>query len=179
MGKPDFGRGCKRMDEVGPVWLRCMARLQLAIAELECDKDADVAILFEQARQLLTGTCLERLGGAVDAVEAWMHLQRGDASAARSLVQRCVTSQDVLHGQFLLRLHPRLLTDVYAAALTLGVSEGEVRRAVREYGLRAPPWTSPAGHGRSKCGCWAASRCCVTATHSCFPARPRRRRSRC
>src|SRR5207342_1537920 len=35
-------------------------------------------------------------------------------------------------------LHPRLLTDVYAAALTLGISEGEVRRAIREYGLRAP-----------------------------------------
>jgi DNA-binding SARP family transcriptional activator len=129
---------CERMDQVGPVWLRCMARLQLAIAELECDKDADVVILFEQARQLLTGTCLARLGGAVDAVEAWMHLQRGDAAAARSLIQRCVNGQDVLHGQFLLRLHPRLLTDVYAAALTLGISEGEVRRAIREYGLRAP-----------------------------------------
>ena len=128
----------ERMDKVGPVWLRCMARLQLAIAELECDKDADVVNLFEQARQLLTGTCLARLGGAVDAVEAWMHLQRDDASAARSLLQRCVTSQDALHGQFVLRLHPRLLTDVYAAALTLGISAGEVRRAIREYGLRAP-----------------------------------------
>src|SRR4249919_2981319 len=128
----------ERMDQVGPVWLRCMARLQLAIAELECNKDADVAILFEQSRQLLEGTCLERLGGAVDAVEAWMHLQRGDASAARPLVERCVSSLDFLHGQFLLRMHPRLLTDVYAAALTLGISEGEVRRAIREYGLRAP-----------------------------------------
>lgn len=128
----------ERMDQVGPVWLRCMARLQLVIAELECDKDADVVILFEQARQLLTGTCLARLGGAVDAVEAWMHLQRGDTATARPLLERCMGGQDVLHGQFLLRLHPRLLTDVYATALTLGIAEGEVRRAIREYGVRAP-----------------------------------------
>ena len=65
-----------------------------------------------------------------------------------SLVQRCVTGQDALHGQFLLRQHPRLLSDVYAAALTLGISEGEVRRAIREYGLRAsavdiPGWPWP------------------------------------
>ena len=134
---------CERMDQVGPVWLRCMARLQLVIAELECDDDADVAILSDQARQLLTGTCLARLGGAVDAVEAWMHLRRGDTAAARSLLERCMGGQDVLHGQFLLRLHPRLLTEVYAAALTLGIAESEVRRAIREYGVRAPAGDAP------------------------------------
>ncbi len=128
----------ERADQVGPVWLRCMARLQLASAELECDRNADVGALFEQARQLVTGTCLERLGGAIDAVEAWMHLQRGDAEAARPLLQRCVGNDDALHGQFMLRLHPRLLTDVYAAALACGIAEGEVRRAIREYGVHAP-----------------------------------------
>lgn len=133
----------ERMDQVGPVWLRCMARLQLAISELEYDKDADVSLLLEQARQLLTGTCLARLYGAVDAVEAWAHLQRGDALVAGSLIQRCVSGQDVMHGQFLLRLHPRLLADVYAAALKLGLSKGEVRRAIREYGLRPPATDIP------------------------------------
>jgi DNA-binding SARP family transcriptional activator len=127
-----------RMDQVGPVWLRCLARLQLAIAELESDKDADVVPLFEQARQLLAGTCLGRLGGAVDAVEAWMHLQRNSTTAARPLLERCMGGRDVLHGHFLLRPHPRLLTEVYAAALTLGIAEAEVRRAIREYGVRAP-----------------------------------------
>jgi DNA-binding SARP family transcriptional activator len=134
-----FARSLReRVDQVGPVWLRCMSRLQLAIAEVEGEGDAEVATLLDEARQLLEDSCLTRLVGAVDAVEAWTHLQRGDAAAARPLLERCVAGQDVLHGHFLLRLHPRVLAEVYAAALTLGISAGEVRRAVRGYGVRAP-----------------------------------------
>ena len=48
------------MDDFGPVWLRFGSRLLLAIAEVEADRDADVApILCDRPAQLLEGTCLQ------------------------------------------------------------------------------------------------------------------------
>jgi DNA-binding SARP family transcriptional activator len=125
-------------DTYGAVWLRVSSRMLLAVAEFEVDPAADIAPLLKQAREMLVGTCLLKYGSAIDAVEAWIHLRRDGMEAARPWIERSVAGRDAWHGQFMLRMHPTLLSEVYGAALALRISEAESRRAIREYGLRAP-----------------------------------------
>ena len=126
------------MDAYGPIWLRFGGRLLLAIAEFEADPAADVAPILAEARDLLVGTCLGRYQYAIDATEAWMCLRREGIEAARALIERSFAGRDAHHGQFLVRAHPTLLSEVYGAALELGISEGDARRAIRDFSLRAP-----------------------------------------
>jgi LuxR family maltose regulon positive regulatory protein len=133
----------EQMDEVGPVWLRIGARLQHALALFDADQDADVAPILDQARAMLAGTCLVRHAPAMDTVEAWIRLRREGLEAARPWIERCVAGRDTHHGQCLLRMHPRVLPEVYAAALALRIADGDVRRAIRDYHLRAPEADPP------------------------------------
>ncbi|BCT91319.1 hypothetical protein LYSHEL_03430 [Lysobacter helvus] len=140
--------GCYRamisqMDDYGPVWLRLAARMQLALAEFEVDPHADVAPLLAQARALLAGSCLTRHAPAIDTVEAWMQLRTQGAEAARAAIERCVAGRESRHGQCLLRLHPRVLPEMHAAALRLGIGGGDVRDAIRQYHMRAPEADPP------------------------------------
>lgn len=132
------------LDEVGPVWLRCQGRLQLALSELECAAGADVSAYLAEARRLLEGTCLTRLAHAIDCVEAYMLLQSQGAEAARPLIERCVAGGQVHYGQFYLRMHPRILSSICAAALAMGIEPGDTRRTIREFALR-PPTADPPG----------------------------------
>ncbi len=131
------------MDDFGPVWLRLGSRLLLAIAEFEVDPRADLAPILEEARAFLPGSCLRHHIHAVEAVEAWVQLRRGGPNAARAAIERSVAGLNAHHGQFMLRMHPTLLSEVYGAALQLGVAEGDARRAIREYALRAPDADTP------------------------------------
>jgi DNA-binding SARP family transcriptional activator len=127
------------MDAHGPVWLQFGTRLLVAITEFEADPEhADIGPPLAQARTLIAGTCLDRYESAVRIVEAWVKLRREGPEAARALIERSVAGRDPYHGQFALRMHPTLLSEVYGTALQLRIAEGEVRRAIRDYGLRAP-----------------------------------------
>ncbi|KGQ19672.1 putative transcriptional regulator, winged helix family [Lysobacter dokdonensis DS-58] len=131
------------MDAYGPVWLRFGGRLLLAIAEFEADPDVDLAPILDESRALLEGTCLQHHVHGIEAVEAWVALRRHGLAAARPLIERSVSGLNAHHGQFMLRMHPTLLSEVYGAALQLGIAEGDARRAIREYVLRAPDADPP------------------------------------
>ena len=126
------------MDAYGPVWLRFGGRLLLAITEFEANPDVDLAPILDEARALLEGTSLRHHVHGIEAVEAWVALHRHGFEAARPLIERSVSGLNAHHGQFMLRMHPTLLSEVHGAALQLGISEGDARRAIREYHLRAP-----------------------------------------
>lgn len=135
--------GVQRMDAAGPVWLRFFSRLQLAIAEIDANLQFDVAPLIAESRAWLEGTCLTRLTKAADAVEAWVHLRRDGAEAARPWIERSVTGRESHYAQFALRMHPRLLPELYGAALELGIARGDARRAIRAFDVRAPDPDTP------------------------------------
>ncbi|HKN77757.1 MAG TPA: BTAD domain-containing putative transcriptional regulator [Lysobacter sp.] len=126
------------MDAYGPIWLRFGGRMVLAIAEFEADAATDVQPILDEARALLAGTSLGNYHYAVDAVEAWLQLHREGTQAARAKIERSVSGRDAHQGQFIVRAHPTLLSEVYGAALELGIAEGDARRAIRNYSLRAP-----------------------------------------
>ncbi|MCC8362159.1 winged helix-turn-helix domain-containing protein [Lysobacter sp. A6] len=127
-----------QMDEYGPVWLRFGARLLHAVCEFEADHDADVAPILARAREIVEGTSLHRHLFGCDALEAWIALRRFGIEQARPLIERSVASRNAHQGAFMVRTHPTLLSEVYGAALQLGIAEGEARRAIREFHLRAP-----------------------------------------
>lgn len=128
----------QRLDEVGPVWLRCVGRLQLALILVDAREDDELPGLLEEARALLAGSCLERLGNAVDFVEAYARLRDEEPAQVRTLLERCVSGPQAHHGLYYLRLHPRVLSTVFGAALSCGIEVDYVRRVIRELGLRAP-----------------------------------------
>jgi DNA-binding SARP family transcriptional activator len=134
----------EQLDEVGPVWLRCCGRLQLALAELDAGSAGDVPRLLREARGLLEASSFARLGHAVDGVEAYASLLAEGVDAARPLIERCVAGSQVHRGQYYLRMLPRVLPAVFGAALALGIETGDVRRTIREFALR-PPMPDPPG----------------------------------
>jgi ATP/maltotriose-dependent transcriptional regulator MalT len=133
-----------QVDEVGPLWLRCCGRLQQALVELDAGIAENVPALLHEARNLLANTCFERLGHAVDCVEAYARILAGGAESARPLIERCVAGSQAHHGQYFLRMHPRVLPTVFASALALGIEAGDAKRAIREFALR-PPTPDPPG----------------------------------
>lgn len=128
----------QRLEEVGPVWLRCFGRLQLALILIDADDGAEVPRLLEEARALLADSCLSRLGNAVDCVEAYARLREGEPALAREAIERCLSGPQSHHGLYYLRMHPQVLSTVFGAALADGIQVDYVRRVIREWGLRAP-----------------------------------------
>ncbi|MFT3807026.1 BTAD domain-containing putative transcriptional regulator [Arenimonas sp.] len=130
----------QRLDECGPVWLRCFARLQQALILVDAgdESDAEVHGLVAQARALLEGTCLSRLAVAADCVEAYASLRKHEPVQVRELLERCVAGAQSHQGLYYLRMHPQALSTVFGAALACGIETDYVRRVIREMGLRAP-----------------------------------------
>jgi LuxR family maltose regulon positive regulatory protein len=130
---------CAEMDLFGPMWLRFGARLLVAITRYEADPEGgDYRPPLDEALAMVQGTTLERYASAVNAVDAWVRLRREGAEAARPWIERTVAGREAYNGQFALRMHPTLLSEVFGAALQLNIAEGDVRRAIRDYHLRAP-----------------------------------------
>lgn len=129
----------QRLDECGPVWLRCAARLQLALIRIDAGEGDGLQDLLDQARALLAGSCLSRLGNAIDCVEAYALLREHGQERARDAIERCLSGPQAHHGLYYLRMHPRALSSVLGAALACGIQTDYVRRVIREWDLRAPP----------------------------------------
>lgn len=148
-GEPAQALACAReqlalFDVVGPVWLRCCGRLQLALAQVDAGSGEAVPALLGEARALLADTCFARLETAVDCVQAYAALQAGDIAGARVPLERLVADSHTPRGLFALRMHPRVLSVVFGAALGLDGDRGDMRRTIRDFALR-PPTDDPPG----------------------------------
>lgn len=131
------------MDAAGPVWMRYYGRIHYALALVDAGRPDEVQALLDRARSLLVGTSHERLVHALDCVAAYAAVRAGDAANARAALERFAAGANLDVGKFYLRMHPRALPTICAAALEHGIEVEYVRRIVRELGLRAPTIDAP------------------------------------
>nr|WP_170113176.1 BTAD domain-containing putative transcriptional regulator [Ahniella affigens] len=128
------------LDQAGPLWLRSQARLLLALYAVDAGDTAIVHHCIDAADQLLVGTCLNHLASASAVVRVYAQVRTDPAKSVHRDLQACVAN---LEGLYFLRQHPSALAVVLGEALRQSPDSGDLRRAVRNFGLAPPEVDAP------------------------------------
>lgn len=125
-------------DEAGIQWQAHNALLHRAFVACEQGRFDDARAFTRRARDLVDGTIYDRFTYQGELLDAFGYLLAGDRARMRAKL-----GDGLAHGRwdpakFFLRLQPRLLQRLLAAALAEGIEADTVRRTIRELRI-APP----------------------------------------
>jgi ATP/maltotriose-dependent transcriptional regulator MalT/DNA-binding SARP family transcriptional activator len=129
--------------QMGVIWGAYSALVHGAFTAAESGDPAKCAELLTQARAYIDGTCHAPFAYQADLVEAYDALVRGDEPRLRAMLAAGLAAGRFDQGKLILRLQPRLLPRLYAAALARGIEVDSVRRAIREHHTAPPDPTTP------------------------------------
>lgn len=129
--------------EVGITWQIFNSMLQNAFVAAEGGRHAECADFLRLAREWATDTSHAPFLYQADLVEAYSALLRDDQPAVRALLMRGLPAGAFDRSKFFLRIQPRLLPRVFAAALAANIETDSVRRAIRDLRLAPPEHGTP------------------------------------
>jgi DNA-binding SARP family transcriptional activator len=125
-------------QEVGVTWQIYNAMLANAFVAAESKRHSECAVFAHRAREFIAGTAHAPFAYQSDLVEAYSALLQKDEARLRELLARGLAGGNFDRSNFFLRIQPRLLPTLYAAALERGIEVDFIRRSIRELRI-APP----------------------------------------
>jgi DNA-binding SARP family transcriptional activator len=117
--------------------------LHNALIAAESGRSAECSAFVQRARARIAGTSHGGFAYQADLVEAYDALLRGDRAAMGPKLAAGLVAGRFDPAKFFLRLQPRILPRLFAAALEDGIEVDSVKRTIRELHIAPPALDAP------------------------------------